>query len=1183
MSERRWTDRQRQAIDNRDRTLLVSAAAGSGKTATLTERVIRSLMDENAPVSVDSLLVVTFTNAAATELRAKISRALEEAVAANPGDKRLMRQLFMLPEAKIRTIDSFCGDILRSNADRVGVPFNYRIADVSECELLSESVMDGLIEAVYSGLLPDVAAPSEFEELADCLTDSKRAEELSSALRYIYEKCESEEEGVEAFARLADIYDPEKFTSVRESLHGSFLYAEVAEMCRHYTDAVSPYKARFSGAGGEYLRFYDLAVSDLSAISSLLTDDYNELRERVFSLKLSAKPRVKEQTEDTESYALIRDMFREDLKKLRPLFLYTEEQWHALYASLYRLTSILSRFLVKFSELYDREKLRRAILSYADVERYAYRCLIEDGRPTEVAENIRNSYSAVYIDEYQDVNSLQNSIFRAISRPDNCFMVGDIKQSIYGFRSACPDIFASMKRAFTPIDKAEAGERASIFMSDNFRCDRAVVDFVNAVFDRAFSLSGESIGYLPEDALVYSKIHETEPEYHTPEICMIDRGVSEDEDETSGNAPDVVAAKIDALITRGRLDDGSPIAPSDIAILLRNSKGKDHLYADALERRGIPVRISGAKSFFLSSEVLLALCLLNSIDNPGRDIYLAGLMRSPLFSFTADELYLIRHRNKDGTLYDSLISYTESHPEFKKGSSFIERLSYYRMLSESITLPELLFKLYHETGLLALAANSGGRENLMLLYDYACSFSAGESGGLYSFIHFINSLLDRRTTFDDTRESSEGSAVRIVTCHASKGLEYPVVFLVDAGARIRNKDTARRIVYSRNMGIAMRLRTSSGLAVVNNPVIDIINRHDTIKNFEEELRVLYVALTRARERLYIVGTALSSNTEEYIDRIRHLSETLTPYSFKKLASYLEIILASSGRTPMSAREFIGGFADVVEEEPVYTQDSESSDGYSTSEGLSDELYNRFTFEYKNIALTRLPEKMSVSKATPTVLDGSDEGIYELKRHTEESGRIAVPRFISGSAADESARRGIATHYFMQFCDLDRFYRLGAEDELLRLVEAGYISPSDGERVRVSELEMFRRSELFKHMRSAVRLYREQRFNVRLPAHMFTEDEAKEEAYEGRGVLVQGVIDCVMEYPDGTIGLYDYKTDRLSPAELADRTLAEKTLTDRHRTQLAYYAEAAERIFGKRPTRVGVYSLHLGDTVIIPDI
>ena len=1173
MAERCWTQKQKQAIDTRDRTLLVSAAAGSGKTATLTERIIRSLMDEENPVTVDSLLVVTFTNAAASELKMKIAAALEDAVSKNPENKLLERQLFMLPQAKIRTIDSFCGDILRSNADRVGVPFNYRIADAAECDLIAEAILEGLCEAIYSADAEEVAAPEELDKLSDSLTDSKKAEEFYEVLRYVYEKCESCEDGVESLLRAAEVYSPDKFESVEKTLHGSYLSARLREMAEHYLSAMKSYAPAFVGEP----KYAALVDSDTHAVHSLLcANGYAEQRSAVSALVLATRPRVKEKTPETESYADLRDEFKADLKKLLPLYAYTDEAWRELYSGLYKHITVLYRVIKKFDELFIREKLRRGALSYADVERFAHACLIKDGKRTDIAENLSASVSAIYIDEYQDVNGLQNSIFEAISRPDNRFMVGDIKQSIYGFRSARPEIFAKMKREFSPLESAESGAPSTVFMSNNFRCDKGVVDFVNSIFDKAFSLLGDSIGYTEEDSLVYSKPEISENiEYRAPSVCIIGKGA----DEKSLSAPEAVAAKIRELLVSGRLDDGSAVKPSDIAIIMRNASGKDHLYAEALSALGIPSKISAQKSFFLCAEVLLTLCLLNSIDNPHRDVYLAGLMCSPLYSFTPEELYLIKKESRKRSLYDALRDYCDRTPDFEKGRAFLHSLSCYRTMSEGLSAAELIFRLYHETGLLALAAKNGGKDSLMLLYDYAREFEAGEFRGLYSFIHFINSLIDRRTTFDDTRDAGVGEAVKIVTCHSSKGLEYPVVFLVDAGAKMRNKDAARSIAYSEDMSIALRLRTPKGLAVVNNPVFDIINHYNFRKSFEEELRVLYVALTRAREQLYIVGASPLDDTDEYLAKISAKRMHLTPYAMRSLSSYLDVILATSDSRPILAEDFI------AKEELPDLQDTESGLSEECEEvveykKLSDRLYERFSFEYPHAYLTELPEKMSVSKTSPTVLDGADEGVLNLSESKSGSARLSLPSFMSGSAAEESAKRGIATHYFMQFCNLENLEKNGARAELDRLVKEGYLSEQDGERVRLDELCAFASSPLFADMIGARALHRELRFNVRLPAVLFTEDKDRRAAYDGKSVLIQGVIDCIIEYPNGEIGLFDYKTDRLTKEELADRTVAEKVLSERHKTQLSYYALAAERIFGKFPSRVGVYSLHLGDTVMI---
>ena len=1176
MGERRWTEEQLSAIETRDKTLLVSAAAGSGKTATLTERIIRQLTDEN-PISVDSLLVVTYTTAAAGELRAKISRALTEAVEKNPENKTLAEQLYLLPSAKIRTIDSFCNDILKNNCDRVGVPPNYRIADTAECELLAISILEGLIEAVYNGDAPEIASAEDFEELADCLTDSKRAEELCEVFRVIHLKCEYEENGVDSLLDLIAKY--EKPLPVAENVYGAYIMEQAREMAGHYVTSLKKRLAVFSPECGSEGKYIPIIESDISIMNRIfLAESYTEMREALINASFVGLPKGKKEiTDNMSSYTVMRDLMKDDVNGLAKYFAYSEDMWEELFKKLHKLFSVFHRFLSRFDALFLEEKRQRGALSYADIERYTYRCLIKDGEPTDIALNMRQRFSAVYIDEYQDVNHIQNRIFEVISKPTNRFMVGDIKQSIYGFRSARPEIFSSMKNSFPKLGEGNS-DFASVFMSSNFRCDKAIVDFVNGVFDRAFALVGESIGYESGDRLGYAKVHDGgEPEYKKPEVCLVDKESASDESEDAADAPRIVARKIAELLSSGTLDNGDPIRPSDIAIIMRNARGKDERYASALAELGIPSCISGSKDFFLSPEVLLALCLLNSIDNPHRDIYLAGLMCSPLFGFTADELCDIRREFKLGTLYESLKAYSDAHAEFSRGREFLDRLNYYHTLSECVGVAPLIYKLYRETGLYALAAKNGGKDNLTLLYDYARSFESGAFKGLYNFISFLNSLIDKKTSFDDTRSGGEEDAVKIVTCHSSKGLEYPVVFLVDATAAIANKEKANRLAYASGFGIAMRLRTPSGLALVNNPVIDIVNHYIDKKNYEEELRVLYVALTRARERLFVIGTSPNNKREKYTSKIDVLREDLSKYSVSTLSSMMDIVLVCGEcGTPEYAEELVGAVTHEENFEESLAEEIEiiKDESVEEDEWLVAELTHRFTFEYPNTHLTRLPEKMSVSKMSPAVLDGTDA---ESADFTEEK-RRRLPAFADGGKADESAKRGIATHYFLQFCDFDLLASEGAERELSRLRSLGFISDADSERVRLDEIEAFCRSELFEIMRNAKNIYREFRFNVRLSASHFTQDEENRRLYDGEDILVQGVIDCIVEMDDGKLCLYDYKTDRLTREELSDRSLAEKKLRDSHKMQLTLYALAAEKIFGKSPEVLEVYSLPLGDTV-----
>ncbi|MBQ2876368.1 MAG: UvrD-helicase domain-containing protein [Clostridia bacterium] len=1222
MAERVWTAEQLSAIEERSKTLLVSAAAGSGKTATLTERVIRSLTDEKNPVSIESLLCVTFTVAAAGELKAKLTRALEDACEKNPENARLRHQLNMLPSAKIRTIDSFCNDILRMGADRVGLNGGYRIADTAECTLLAISMLDGLIGAVYRGELCEVATPEEFEALCDCLTDSKRVEDLSEIFRLVYSKFDSSECGIDAMLPLIEIFNADGVTDVVNTPHGKYLLDITRELFSHYRDRFIAYLAPLSsGSIGEQI-YFALCENDIAAVDKVLSaESYTELREAVCGFSIPSAPRMKKGVEKTplmEDYAAERNALKADIRdKLLQFFIYTEKEWLDSLSGLHKLLLVLYRFEKKFDTLFLEEKKRRGALSYADIERLCYECLVKDGEPTDIAINLSNQFEAIYIDEYQDVNSLQNSIFKVISKKNNRFMVGDIKQSIYGFRLARPEIFAAMKASFPPLSEAE-GDEASVFMSGNFRCDEGIVDFVNGIFDKIFTRIGESIGYEDGDKLKFSKVYDEKKdinvEYRAPVVCVCDGSGAlplddEDEDESAGSGmseAEVVAEKISELLASGKLNNGEAPRPSDIAIIIRSAKGKDHIYAEALEKRGIPAEISGAKSFFLSSEVLLALCLLNSIDNPRRDIYLAGLMCSPIFSFTADELYRIRRDGGSDTLWEDVKKYCEAHPDYERGAYFISRLEYYRTIAEGIGVDALISKLYRECGLMALASHNGGADNLTVLYDYARSYEAGAYKGLYNFINFINNIIDdKKTAFDDKRAGSMQDAVKIITCHSSKGLEYPIVFLCGANGRFSSQDTRPRLVYSADMGITFRQRTPSGLAVVESPIHDLNCHYILRKQHEEELRVLYVALTRAREQLYVVGKARTKTRDSFEEKVAYARESLSPYTVRAMSTYLDLITATMDGKFVYPEDFIENYLAPSEAERDEREAAESAEdaefeigeraefdmGENAAEAVGSvslpeedpelvaELCKRFGYEYPRKYLTTLPEKLSVSRTTPHVLEEYDTArLLFTDEEAEEEKRRRLPAFVVGREAEESAKRGIATHMVLQFCDLERLAKYGEDSELDRLLAEGFISEEDKARVRKNELRSFISSRLFAEMRGAKKLWRELRFNVLLPTHIFTEDPEQREALSDREILVQGVIDCIVEYEDGTLGLYDYKTDRLTKEERENRYLAEAKLKASHTLQLSYYALAVEKMFGKLPEKVGVYSLPLGDVV-----
>lgn len=1210
-----FSPEQERAINTRDRTLLVSAAAGSGKTTTLTERIIRSLLDEKAPESIQNMLIVTFTNASVFDLKEKISAALTEASLEHPEDKRLEEELRSLDYAKIMTIDSFCAEAVRINAERLGITPLYRIAETAEALILERSVIESLIDRAYRGELSDSVDPEKFEKLCDALTGVKNTSSLADVLISLYEKTKSLVKETEIFFDFANDYLQFSEKPIEETRYVRYIMEEVRETLLYFPSLLSHYTGPLVKSEDSSLLLLSDDLTEIAGrLSALAREEltYDELRERIFAFEFPKAPTVKNPKPPEALRAIdYRLEIKSAISKLKTeLLSYTSEEWRELYRDMSEYVSVLASFLSLFSRVYFEEKRRRGCFEFSDVERLAYNVLYRDGELTDVAKEYRELFTSVYIDEYQDVNELQNKIFEAVSPAGKKFMVGDIKQSIYGFRSAKPEIFSDMKKRFPPLSDEYTAE-ASIFMSNNYRCDKGIVDFVNEVFDGLFGAVAESIGYVDEDKLIFKKKTDGEPIYERANICLIERKEKSTEENDGADNDDELAAaeaeaafaaaKIEELLKTGKKRDGSPILPSDIAIIMKTKKSFS-VYESALEKRGILSTAAEDKDFFMNKEILLTLSLLSAIDNPRKDVHLAALMCSPLYGFTPDEIYIFKSEGDGHTLYDSLLNYQKCNPEFTKLNVFIKDLLHYRALCEGMNVDVLLTRLYQETGLLSLASRQGGKENLYKLYSYARRFEGSAYKGLYNFITYVNTLITRGAKIDKTESlSKEENAVTIGTIHSSKGLEFPVVFLANASAPLVNLDLREKIAFSEDFGISFLLRGPGGLALVENPLSRVIFSYMNKKFCEEAIRLLYVALTRAKEKLYVVGE-LKKNTdaEEYLEKVRAHASTLSAYTVRRLSSYMDMICAtvtgslesidfSDSESDSHLRVIVTDTAIVTAadsddsrvslEKAADSQESAADTQYS--EKVAEKLTERFNFIYPNEHLTLLPEKMSVSRLYPTVLDGTESDGEDVVKEEKERAEPA-PRFISRDPIDESARRGIATHNFLQFFDLEALKRTGVDAELERLKEKGFLSEKTASLVRRDELKLFKNSELFSAMQNAKALYREFRFNTRLPAEYFTSDKEKAELYKGETILVQGVIDCLIENGDGSYRLIDYKTDRLTKEELEDEELAREKLKEKHSLQLSYYALAVEKIFGRLPCKVEVYSLPLGKTVSVKD-
>ena len=1208
MAEKSWTESQLDAINTRDRTLLVSAAAGSGKTATLTERIICSILDEKDPINIEDMLIVTYTRAAVGELKERIGNAVKKAIKERPGDERLEKQLHMLPSAKISTIDAFCADILRANAERVGVSPSFRVPDGAEAQLLGENILDGLLESIYEGKSPEVATPAEIDSLTDCLAQARKQKELPVIIRRIYASTLDSLEGVGSIGLLVDEYDPDSFTTVEETGFGKYILARLSELLAHYKKVFADILDEVEAIKDpKHAKIVEMITDAITMVDTLAAKNgYEQIREALMLCEFKRGASVSKK-DNLPPITAVRNSFKEELFKMRDdFFRHTEEEWRIAYSGLHRQFDVLYRVIREFDRLFRQEKIRRGICEFTDVERYTYECLWQNGERTDVARDQAGLYRAVYIDEYQDVNSLQNKIFEAISTDTNRFMVGDIKQSIYEFRSANPRIFAGMKKSFPPLGTNGDYPCASIFMSNNFRCDEGVIDFVNDIFDRLFYYLRDSIGYVEDDRLKYSKKYDhEEPKYVYPEICLVPNIPPTDPraalvKDASMLVPEVVAEKIKELLEDGYLDNGEKIQPRHIAIIMRNVKGKGEKYARALKKHGIPSAMAESEKFFINADVLLVLCLLNSIDNPHKDVYLAGLMCSPIYGFKIGDIALIRKLYEADTLYDSLVKCAEGE-DGGRVKKFLDKLAYYRLLSEGVPTDKLLMRLYHETGLLALCSSKKeSKDNLMLLYEHARRFESGSFKGLYNFISYINQLTGRESDFDKREAPGECDAVRIITAHGSKGLEYPIVFFAGGTASFnQSHDNMEppRFEYEEGFGMGMFLRTDSGLALVRNSTKNVIKHYRHRKKIEEEARVLYVILTRARERLYVVGQA-KSKLDDFEAEIAARREYMSEYSVYGVSSLLKMILEMKEFKTLTPTEFLreppfiytdeayGAAAEECDTGEIKIIEEElEEDGLTITEDANDgtlagELKRRFEYEYPRAHLTRLPGKLSVSKLYPAILDGSDEHsvVIDTEEEDETEKRGYLPRFRDPDSVNLSAERGIATHMLLQFCDLERIYKNGARAELAALKRKGFLSEKDASLVRIKEAEGFAKSRLLEDMLSADKLYREFRFNVKLSASDFTEDEEQKKLLKDESILVQGVIDCLYVDSLGEYHLIDYKTDRLTPEERENKALAQEKLKKAHSLQLSYYAKAVELMFGKYPKTIEVYSLPLGDTV-----
>ena len=1184
-----WTEAQLSAINTRDKTLLVSAAAGSGKTATLTERIIRSLTREESPADLSRLLVVTFTRAAAADLKAKISTALSDSLANDPANRHLASQIMLLGSAKICTIDSFYYDILKNNFQKLSLPGNLRIAETAEMALLYRAVMEDVIEEFY-------ATDPEFEDFVDHFADVRSTDRITDIFISIYETLLSFRDGVDMLkgceSQLRDSLSVDFF----ESPYGKAAKEEIVATLSFFRNIMLTAESHFDNdvkLSANYLpSFLHDRLTVEKALSLVEENNYAEARE----ILLSHKPISLKAVRDCDEYTVrLKDMRADAQKQLKALksdfFDPSPEEIAEHMRTTAKVCEVAHRFLSAFDKKLLHEKLQRGLCDFSDIRRFVMKLIVdENGNATPLALDLRERFDEIYIDEYQDTDEVQDLIFRTIAKPNNRFMVGDIKQSIYGFRGAEPSIFASYKRSM-PLLGSSPSDAYSIFMSNNFRCDENIIRFSNLISSYLFINCGESIEYSHDDDLIFSKKPPFEG-YVSPRVVVALAQTPEKEDDEEDETAPIedpealyIVSEIKRLLTEQKADR-TPIRPADIAILMRNKAPMADLM-DMLLRAGIPACSSEERSFFENPDVLLLLSLLSTIDNPQKDVPLTGTLCSPFYGFTLDDIVTIRRSAEENlSLFDAVDAYAKNEDVLAaKCCAFLASLSLWRERARALPVDRLLRELYRDFAVLSM--RDASESNLLRLYEYARGFESGGFRGLYGFIRYINQVIDSGTKIGSEGGDSGADAVRLISIHHSKGLEFPVCFIYGTAKKFNVNFKRDRIQFAPAIGIGFCLHDESGLGYYDTPVRRaIINQKSRLER-EEEMRVLYVAMTRARERLYI--TAKVKDPDKHYEKARNIAEFGKAFGIIKATSYLDWILAAIAdgggaealASVLSMKIVSGGtLPDTTDTEAFPQAPALEAPAPEANEAIVSLLKERFSFVYPFEHISDLPAKLSVSALYPAVLDesGDDTSLESADLDELFKEAFTIPESFSIKTRASAADRGTATHTFLQFCDFERVLSAGVKEELARLAEARFMTREDAELVNVRQLETFFGGKLFARLRKAKRVYREQRFNIFLPASNFTEDKEKATLLQNETIAVQGVIDLFFEDEDGSIVLCDYKTDYLTREEMASPPLAAAKLRSRHAQQLAYYAMAIKAILGRAPREVLIYSLPLGDTV-----
>lgn len=1219
MSEIDWSQAQKAAINMSAKRILVSAAAGSGKSTVLTERIISAITDEKNPKDLQKMMVVTFTRASADDLKGKIAKALRNKVVTDPKNKFLNGQLIKLPAAKINTIHGVCYSIIKSRFDTLGLPASVSIADETLIKSMRISEMNKLLDDCYNGL---VEGMEDFEAFCDnFVLDSD--DELTDKLIEVYDKIKNEPNGFDY--DYSECYDLSNDKFLKTPFGKRVVQKLLITL--DYFEQIFKNALTYFNTDTEYLKLYDSFVEVLGYIArvrktAVSADDVSALCELLRNRPKASGATIKKKSEIGQHYRTERTNFTKEIGEIYDTCLKFFEQGetqeekdkallhlNTMEKETVSIHNTLFTLLKLFDTRFTECKRRRSLIDFNDIEHLTLKLLYdENDNVSSIATEISDNLDEIYVDEYQDLNPLQNKIFKALSVNCPIFMVGDIKQSIYGFRGADPQAFSSYKTSLPeyntdiPVVRDNRYNDHAIFLSNNYRSQFTVTEFSNAVSDAIFANPNNSdiykfrIPYTKNDRLLCSaKNQECLPP--TPVVILNceqrKRGPDEDKPSSFALEADNVANEIASLIERG-------VEASNIAILLKSAKTPAPIFEKALKARNIPVNSEKGTKLLDMPEIQLALCLLNCCDNPYRDVFLAGALRSPIFGFTLDDMVKIRRSYPSApSLYDALVTYTEEN-DFDKGRKFEAFIKKMRKFAMTEPVDRILWHIYNETSFFSVIYDGGTidtsvararRANLIRLHEIAKSYSSSHNGSLYGFIERLRLLIDDKTA--PTAAITEGNAVKLMTVHASKGLEFEYCFFCGTSHSLDCKEAQSGLIFEPEIGIGAILKLYEKSNSLSTPYHASLKNWLKIKSLDEDMRLLYVALTRAQTRLYV--SAQLPSLEVALNDSALNAIVPQYYSFVRKASYVYWILtALKTKSDLSpAYRFVNRTEEEVNAESlIYRNKKRVRKDNSTAliekdaNALCEEIKKKLSFNYPDKNSIIIPSKLAVSKLTPDTLDdevyfGNEIKSDDKKEQKDENApKLREPDFMLGIKEASGADRGTATHVFMQFCSFDNLVKNGVDAEIDRLTEKRFILEEHKKLIDRNAINEFLKSDIFKIISEAAEINREYRFNIKLPASEFTRIPELKNRLANNTVFVQGIIDCYLRDKNGDIILIDYKTDRIPKENMGSRALQDSYLIEHYAPQLQHYRTALKMLTGMDVKKTYIYSFTLARAIEI---